>query len=259
MSILAFLIAIVVDAAVITVAVATFRRTYSKAARIAASLFAVVAIIGSTAVASLTTTTVQTRLVMAGMRKQEPTATILAADPQMRAKLEAAVRSGLSQEGSKVENVKAAVSEVLRPYMSYRLGHAPDRYTVASARATLEMLRRARTEGPPTCNAVLSGSLETLRRLSTPAQSAWLSDMLKADSLDTVRVADQPTFGAFIQKVALDKGWTIQDLASASSRQGRMACDYPIATIEAAINLPEDQAAAMLRRLGVGAQVVTAR
>lgn len=259
MFIIALIVGLLLDAVAVFGAVTAFNRTDSIIARTIASLFAFTSIVGTMAAVSLTTVPVQTRIVMMGMQRQEPTRSILANDRVMRGKIEAAVRDGLGRPGSKFDNVRATVTDVIRPYMSYRLGHAPDRFTIASATATLAMLEKAKVEGAGACSAVLSGDIDTARRLATPESTRWLPDLLKAEPLDTVRVASQETFGAFMQKVALEKGWTMQDLQAAMSRQGRMTCDYPIATIQAATALQEDQAAAMLRRLGFGAQAITTK
>lgn len=259
MLLLAILVALLVDALAVLSTMAVLRRSDSTILRTGAICLAVLVVLGTTAAASLATITVQTRIVMAGMARQEPMASIIANDRQMRSKIETAVRKGLEAEGSKVENVRNAVGDILKPYMTYRLGHAPDRHVIASARSTLGLLARAKAEGPGSCAAVLSGDIETMRRLATSETSAWLPAMLRDEPLDDVRIADDRAYIPFLQSLIRQNGWTQDDLAQGMRRQGPLACTVPAAVIERAMELPEDQAAAMLRRFGFGAQAVTAR
>jgi hypothetical protein len=255
----ALAIALVLDALATLAAVALWRRTTSTFLRSVAAGFAATTIVATTAVASLTTATVQTRIVMAGLARREPTATILSTDAIMRTKIRDAVVRGLDAPGGKVEGVKREVGAVLRPYMTYRLANAPDAYVVRSARATRDLLGRASAEGAATCRAVLSGDVGTVARLATPASSAWLPDMLRADALDRPRTASQADVVRFVGGVAQARGWTQADLADALQRRGRLACDYPIVAIDAAVALPEDRAAALLRTLGLGGSVGISR
>jgi len=259
MLILAIIVALVIDAVALLAAFALFRRTESTIVRVLTALSALFAVITSAGLASLATVGVQTRVVMYAMARQEPTATILATDREMRGKLRAAVRSGLEMDGSKADNVRGTVTAVLKPYMAYRLSHARDRDVIASARATAAMLGRAKTEGATTCNAVLAGDVDVLRRLTTPETSAWLGDMLRGEALDRVDAATQPQMRTFVASLAAARRWTMQDVAAAASRSGPLACDYPIAVIDAATQMPERDGAAMLRGLGFGGQAVTVR
>jgi len=259
MLIFAIVIALVVDAFAIWGAVSIFRRSPSFIARTVAVGFAVSAVIGTAAVASLATVGMQTRIIMAAMERQEPTATILATDRQMRAKLRTAVEEGLSKHGSKVENVQTSVGKVLKPYMAYRLSHAPDRFVIQSARATHDLLSRAKATGSDACSRVLAGDIATVRGLTTKETSAWLSDMLRADALDRTDTASAREIQAFIVDIAATRGWGPADVTAATRRTGPLACDYPLAAIEVAIRLPEQKAAAMLRGLGFGGMAVTAR
>lgn len=255
----AIAIALVLDALATLAAVALWRRTTSTFLRSVAVGFAVTTIVATTAVASLATATVQTRIVMAGLARREPTATILSTDAIMRTKIRDAVRRGLDAPDGKVEGVKREVGAVLRPYMTYRLANAPDAYVVRSARATRDLLGRASAEGAATCTAVLSGDVGTVTRLATPASSAWLPGMLRADALDRPRIASQTDVIRFAEGIAQAKRWTQADLAEAMRRGGRHACDYPIAAIDAAVALPEDRAAPLLRAIGLGGSVGISR
>lgn len=255
MFILALLVVLVVDALAIAAALALRRRTSSTFLKAMATGFVLTVVVGGAALVALTTTGVQTRIVMAALARKEPTATIIATDRTMRGRIDDAVRRGLDAPDGKVEGVRREVGAVLRPYMTYRLLNAPDRYVVDSARAMRDILTRARSEGAATCTAVLSGDVATVSRLAVPASSAWLPAMLRADALDRPPSADHQRVVDFVRGVAQRKGWTQADLAEAMQRRGRLVCDYPLATIDAALTLPPEQAAPLLRALGLGASV----
>lgn len=259
MLILAILIAVLVDAVAITALIALLRRSDTTWLRWAAITGTTLVVIATALVASLATVGVQTRIVMYALERQEPTATILAGDRAMRFKIRDAVRRGLSIPGDRAQNVKGTVSEVLRPYMAYRLSHAPDRFTIASARATRDMLARAKAQGTEMCGKVLSGDAEAARAFTDTSTAGWLPDMLKAEPLDTVPVAAPAETARFLQALTSARNWSIDDVQAASARRGPLACDLPIASIDAAVALPEEKAAALLRAMGFGGQAVTAR
>lgn len=259
MLILAVLIAVLVDALAITALVAVLRRSDTTWLRISAIVGTTLAVISTGLVASIATVPVQTRIVMYGMARQEPTATILSTSKDMRIQIAAAVNRGLRQEGSKVDNVKQSVTAVLQPYMKYRLKTAPDRFVIASARATAAMLAKAKAEGTATCTAVLSGDLDTMRRLADPSSGSWLPDMLRAPALDDVRTATSAQLQTMLGRLAIERGWNPQDVSAATARRGPLACDLPMAVMNGASTMPEAEAAAMLRALGYGGQAVAAR
>lgn len=257
MLIVAIVIALMLDALAVWGAIKLFDRSDSVVLRTFAITSAIGTIVGTALVASLATTGVRTMIVMEAMSRREPTATILASDREMHGKIETAVRRGLDKpSGGMVENVKSEVEGVLRPYMAYRMSHAPDASVVASARDTLRMLEKARAEGPETCSAVLRGDRETVLRLSGSDQGAWLPEMLKTEADDSPERADAQELSAFVQTVAREAGVTPEDMRRASSdRTGPAACTFPIAAISRAVSLPQDRGAAVLRALGIGGTV----
>jgi hypothetical protein len=258
MLILAIIIALLVDAVAITALVALLRRSDTTWLRVGAIVGTTLVVMATALCASLATVTVQSRIVMYAMARQEPTATILRIDRDMRDRLRIAVVKGLSQEGPKVDNVKQAVSAVLHPYMAYRLRTAPDRFTIRSARTTLAMLEKAKAQGTDVCAAVLSGDVATMQRLADPASADWLPEMLRSTPLDDVRTATPAESAAVLSVLTASRGWSAEDVAAATARRGPLACDLPIAVIGQAVDMPEEKGAALLRSLGFGGQAVTA-
>ena len=183
----------------------------------------------------------------------------MASDRQMKIKLEKAVREGLTKEtGSLAENVKASVLDVVKPYMAYRLSHASDRFVILSAKATRDMLRKARTEGTATCAAVVAGDPDTMRRLGgADAAATWLPDLIRSDALDIVERATPQETAIFLQENAARSGISPADMVAATRRQGPAACSFPVQLIEDALRLPSPKDARMLRGLGYGGQAVT--
>lgn len=232
-------------------AIVTFRKTIRVFPRILVVLGAAFGWIGMALTIILTNTSVQTKVVMTGFERVEPLATIIATDPQMKEKIRQTVEKTIKEHGPKTEPIKEEVTKVLKPYMAYRLQHAPDRYVIRSANNTLDVLTKAKADGPQNCAKIMRGDFETVQKYGGLSQD-WLPEMLKEESLDQPREASTDDLQKFIAEIWMKEGWQTVDILNKDSPDSPLICDYPIKTISAAVQLPEDQAAAMLRRLGYG-------
>lgn len=246
MAIMAFFVATLVSLFSVYGVVRRFRRTTSVPRRILSVVSCLWSVVLVFLLASLTTVAMQTRVIMLVLSFHEPAASIIATDATMARQMESAVKKGLSKKGDVVGNVQTAVLDVVHPYMAYRFSHADDKVTILFGRSMRDSLRVAKAKDPGLCMSARSGDLSAIREIDGHGPDTWIAEIIRAEPMDEARVADEVEFSEFVSGVMASRGWTVDGVAN---QDARMTCEYPISLIDAALGLPPEEAAPILRRM----------
>lgn len=245
------LVHIVIVIVVLVGTIVLFRRTGSIAARVAIVIGAPIAALAGLFASTVAMVGDPVERTMGQLRRVQPVATILEADPAMERPLRDAVRRGLTTptaDGRRgKEALDASLSAVLEPYVMDRMRHARDGSVIASGRNLRDRLVDARTRGGPTACAAVLTSRTTLETLSAP----WVLDMIRAGREPEPRIATAEEVRVHMAAVTTERGRTAFEVLGAFRGMGPLACDLPIEAIDHATALPEANAAAMLRAMGL--------